>query len=402
MDADSSKSIAEADSKQADSSVNVSDSSTEVMCESCFEAIQMDRLFKCVTCIDLWEGESAVKFNCEGCIMPHLKKGHTILDHKSLKPAVCETHKNLYSVFCSKCEQILCLNCLPNHPNHNIMALKERGSQVRSKVSELIADLGSCETLVRVTKERLNEDKETRSKGYEKLVRDVSAELDALKQKLLDHISEEHENIVNLEHESNENYESLLEYQSDLRELLCCSDRNIVEKMKEKEKQVNHVKTKAAELKLCQIKGVNYSISEKTAQLVNNFSENFLRNIEIPRMDITNKVDECYVYSKIHGTLYSVECEGNEIIVYECKFEEHREGVRMSKMKLATHENEYRINELQAFLLMGCQSCAAILIKNDNASHLFQIASKSFRSIKLNLEPKPYSIIFCSHQRGYC
>ena len=137
---------------------------------------------------------------------------------------------------------------------------------------KLIADLDSFEKVVNGTQERLNKDKETRAKGYEKLVQDVSAEMDALKQKVLDRIREDHENTVKMEQESLENYGLLLHSQSELRELLSCSDGNMVDHFKAKKKQVDQVKSKEEELGLWQIKGLTYSVSEQTMQLVRKFA----------------------------------------------------------------------------------------------------------------------------------
>ena len=130
IDANSSELNAETVTEQSDSCITGSENYTEVNCDSCLAAFEMERLFKCMTCNDQLERIDSVKFNCECCIMPHVRRGHDILDHKSLKPAVCEAHKNLCSVYCSSCEEILCLNCLSKHENHNFMTVTERASQV--------------------------------------------------------------------------------------------------------------------------------------------------------------------------------------------------------------------------------------------------------------------------------
>ena len=394
IDANSSEPNAETVTEHSDSCITGSDNSTEIYCDSCLAAFEMERLFKCMTCTDQFERIDSVKFNCECCVMSHVRRGHDILDHKSLKPAVCEAHKSLCSAFCSKCDEVLCMNCLSKHENHNIMTVKERASQVRSKVFELIADLDSFEKLVNGTQERLNKDKERRAKGYEKLVQDVSAEMDALKQKILDRIREDHEKTVKMEQESLENYRLLLKSQSELRELLSCSDGNMVDRFKAKKKQVDQVKSKEEELGLWQIKGLTHSVSEQTLQLGRKFAENFRRHIEVPCVDLIDQIEIHYVYSKEFGQLYGVECEGNKLTVFEFNLEEHDDGVRMSKIELGTHENDSPMKDMQAFFLMQNNSNAHILIKTSKVSRLFDVASKSFKNIELNHQTNHIPLFF--------
>ena len=117
------------------------------------------------------------------------------------------------------------------------MTTKEKASKVRPKVFEILSDLDSREKLVRGTMERINENKEERTKDFDKLVFDISAELDAAKEKILDCVRSNHEKTVNVETESTENYQNLLRCQSDLRKLLSCSEGNLVGKFVKKRKR---------------------------------------------------------------------------------------------------------------------------------------------------------------------
>ena len=63
------------------------------------------------------------------------------MSHVRRTRALCETHKNLCSAFCLKCEEIFAHELSVKPGNHNIMTVKERASEVRAKVSELIAEL---------------------------------------------------------------------------------------------------------------------------------------------------------------------------------------------------------------------------------------------------------------------
>ena len=396
MDGNSSESVAETDTEHSDCCVMVSDKPTEIRCDSCCEVFEQEQLFKCTTCNNLLESTDTVKFNCDCCIIHHLRKGHEILDYKSLKPAVCKAHKNLCSMYCSNCEEVLCPNCISNHPNHKVMSIEQRASEVRSKVFELIADMDSCEKSVRSTHDRLNEHEETRTKSYEKLVLDVSSEMDALKKNILDHIKSEHDKMVKIVKDSGNNYERLLRCQSDLRELLCFSDGNLVEQFKEKANQATEVKTKESELKLCHFDGVDYSMSKEITPLAKSFSDDFVGQINIPKV-VVSLSGNSFVYSKECGSLYSVEYKNFEITVYECKFEEHRDGhVEMSKINLAMYESDTPICDIQVFFLMEFDSESAILIKTSNLLHLFEVESKSFRVIKSSLQIQQIPLFFVS------
>ena len=385
MDGNSSESVAETDTEHSDLCIMVSDKSTEIKCDSCCEVFEQEQLFKCTTCNNLLESTDTVKFNCDCCILHHLRKGHELLDHKSLKPAVCKAHKNLCSMYCSNCEKILCPNCISNHPNHKVMSIEQRASEVRSKVFELIADMDSCEKSVRSTHDRLNEHEETRTKSYEKLVLDVSSEMDALKKNILDRIKSEHDKMVKVVRDSGNNYERLLQCQSDLRELLCVSDGNMVERFEEKANQVTEVKIRESELKLCHFDGVDYSMSKEITPLAKSFSDDFVGQIQFPKLAFLS--GNSFVYSKKCGSLYSVEYKNFEITVHECNFKEHQDGhVEMFKIELATYESDTPICDMQAFFLIQHPSEPTILIKISNLLHLFEVKSKSFRVIKSTLQ----------------
>ena len=311
---------AEGSSKNEGSSANVAKVSTQVHCESCLEAFEKEQLYKCTTCLNKLESTDDIAFNCEVCIVSHVRKGHDVLDHKSLSPAICEAHKNLCSVFCSTCKMILCVNCLSKHQNHNFVTIKKRASQVRPKVFEILSDLDYHEKLVLTTKNRINDNKKAPTEAAEKLVLDVSSEMDALKQKVVDLVKSEHGKTESLKKESIKNYEELLRCQGDLRELLSCSEGNLVGKFEKKEKDVNQVKSTQAKLNLRQISGSKFSMSERTAQLIAKFNEDFLPTIEIPRVASQKEMD-CFVYSVKCRSLYEVECRGNEITVYKCSLE---------------------------------------------------------------------------------
>ena len=253
---------------------------SEAKCESCLENYELESMFKCASCTDKLETANALPFLCDSCIVAHLRKGHDISDHSSLKPAVCQMHKNLCSMYCTNCEGLMCTNCLSKHVNHNIMPIKDKASQVRSNVFEMLSDLDSYEKIVRGTKERLHEGNESRANRFEKFFLDFSSEIDSIKQKISDHVRLEHEKTLEVERESAENVEALLNCQNELRELLSSSEGNLVVHIKEKENQLTEVKNKEAELKFLEIQNMDYSMSQETTELLAKFQEDLMKSIK--------------------------------------------------------------------------------------------------------------------------
>ena len=118
-------------------------------CESCSEETETDNLFKCSTCISTADLSGTPLYHCDMCIvLLHVKKGHEILDYNSLKPEICSEHKMICSLFCTSCTEIHCTKCVSKHTNHNIMSLKEKASEVRSKVFEKLSELQNSEICV--------------------------------------------------------------------------------------------------------------------------------------------------------------------------------------------------------------------------------------------------------------
>ena len=379
-----------------DSNSRTFDKPTESKCESCSEHFKLEKMFKCTSCMD--ESETTVAVFCDLCIVSHIRRGHEIVNGKQQKPAICEDHINVCSIYCSSCDVIMCSNCISLHKNHSFMSVEERAGEVRSEVFEIISDLDSCDKKIRGTQERIHEGKDERAEKYAKLVETVSSQIDAFKQKVLDHIGSEHAKRVKLEQEAEENYETLLKCQGSLRKLLC-SGGIMVEQFKQTEKSVSRVKSKEAELELFEIKGVDYKVSEQAAQLV---MDNYLEALEMPEVIAKVKcTDEIYLYSKRPGKLftdsmYCVHMEESEISVYEIQFHQGIEKTwQMKKIKLATKENLEGKNKIQAFFYGEIFSeTGKILIVTPACSYVFDIAKISFQNVELN-QTTSCSVIFC-------
>ena len=95
-------------------------------------------VYHCRTC-DSSEKESSDKnYICEGCLFPHLKQKHNVLDNKGYPPAVCERHRLLATYFCYDCENIFCLRDLEDHCQHKYKSVAERALEVKKTVFEYL------------------------------------------------------------------------------------------------------------------------------------------------------------------------------------------------------------------------------------------------------------------------
>ena len=259
--------------------------STTSKCNSCCESFENEDMFKCLTCMDCVDDTQGVSFHCEGCIMSHVRKGHEVLDHKSLKPAICADHKNLCSMFCTNCEDILCTNCLSKHLGHGMVPLKEKAEEVRKKVFELISELDSSEKVISKTKDRLTKDQEKYKSGYEDLIQNVSAKFDRMKQDVLDKIKMEHDKLINAGKESEDNLDLLFKCESDLRELLSKSIGYLITEYPGVKKTTASIEETQAKLNKLHVEEELHDIASNTLEpLAGEFTLKCWENIQMPML----------------------------------------------------------------------------------------------------------------------
>ena len=259
--------------------------STTSKCNSCCESFENEDMFNCLTCMDCVDDTQKVSIHCEGCIISHVRKGHEVLDHKSLKPAICADHKNLCSMFCTNCEDILCTNCLSKHLGHGMVPLKEKAEEVRKKVFELISELDTSEKVISKTKDRLTKDKEKYTSGYDDLIEKVSTQFDQMKQDVLDKIKMEHDKMINAGKESEDNLDLLLKCESDLRELLSKSIGFLITECLGLEKTTNAIKETQVKLNNLHVEEKLHDIASNTLEpLAREFTVKCWENVQMPML----------------------------------------------------------------------------------------------------------------------
>ena len=321
-------------------------------CESCSEKTETDNLFKCSTCIDASDLSGAAIYYCDGCIFSHVKRGHAILDYKSLKPEICSEHKSICSLFCTSCNEIHCTKCVSKHANHNIMPLKRKALEIRSEIFQNLAELEKSEKCVRKTKKRLFENQETYRIEYEALVQKVSTEMDKIKQNILNRMKVDHNKVSGAGKESQDNLDLLLKSENDLRDLLSKSNGLMITRYPEIKNQVRTVKEVQRDLVGRTIEGIKHNLKadgfEATTQ---DFLKKFVERIEMPLLKNINEPeslsevsddwnsndtekslsDDHYVYLRGCESIYSVSAVGNEVFVYKLQFFDDRDDVNTSR-----------------------------------------------------------------------
>ena len=195
-----------------------------------------------------------------------------------------------------------------------------------------------------------------------------------MKQKVLDRIKVDHEKLARLENDSTGNYDFLLNCQKDLRELLSCSEANMVKQLGEKKKEVELIKAKQLQLQSSEIKGTRCTVSENADGLVDKFTDDYLGNVEMPTIaafenitDLQNEFgfQESFVhsYNCFEGEVYYyVRSDGNRISVSECNFADCEDGVKMSKAEVAEYQCDYPVQKLRTYNCVGALQLQRIMV----------------------------------------
>ena len=152
------------------------------LCAFCAEKCTED-WYKCETCSSAEDSKELEEvIYCDGCIQGfHIKKGHKVTDKESRKPLVCTLHKQLFSMFCSTCDVLICLKCLISHVNHTIIAIQVKAKQVQSDIFKELSKLEQQENRTRALKENMMKLTDERANEASKLIEEVKSQMKNVK-----------------------------------------------------------------------------------------------------------------------------------------------------------------------------------------------------------------------------
>ena len=124
----------------------VDQKTTEKTCSLCKQDFPETNFYRCLKCnedlvVPSSECNSPVMFLCEHCVVIHLRKSHEVVDWKGYRPAFCQEHKNLVSMFCETCQLVFCFNCIGPHCKHNYKPVSEKASAVRKEIFDFLNQL---------------------------------------------------------------------------------------------------------------------------------------------------------------------------------------------------------------------------------------------------------------------
>ena len=204
----------------------------ESTCTNCEDGIPFENIFKCVTCSDKLhdDPDQPLVTLCDGCVISHIKKNHKVDDNRGFEPSVCKEHKHLCSEFCKSCEKVCCTKCLRNHSEHKFEPLKEKASEIRSKVFEAVTEWELYEKPARAKKELVSEMMRNQKEGVEKLIDYVEKKVDELKVNVVREIRSYLTGLEFSEKEIEDHIVKVGNVQQDFRSLLQLSEGAMVEK----------------------------------------------------------------------------------------------------------------------------------------------------------------------------
>ena len=265
---------------------NAANSSTTKTCASCEEDCEVERLYKCVQCNTSDCPEKPVEFMCELCISVHIKKGHSVLDHRSLEPAVCQEHKQLCLDYCITCNEIFCSRCLGKHRKHDFQSLNENASDMRAKVFELLNDWEKNEKVALEKGEDVSTIVDIHKMEVEKLVKEVEGTLDKVKENLTAEIRSKFREFEDVQSWIERHVASVGQVQSDLRGLLCQSNGNLVNSFPTVEAKIGALSTSDSQVKLYQMNKEQFEAREGFKSLNQRIISEISKELSLPGVSV--------------------------------------------------------------------------------------------------------------------
>ena len=265
---------------------NAANSSTTKTCASCEEDCEVERLYKCVQCNTSDCPEKPVEFMCELCISVHIKKGHSVLDHRSLEPAVCQEHKQLCLDYCITCNEIFCSRCLGKHRKHDFQSLNEKASELRAKVFELLTDWEKNEKVALEKSEDVSTIVDIHKMEVEKVVKEVEDTLDKVKENLTAEIRSKFREFEDVQSWIKQHIASVGQTQSDLRGLLCQSNGNLVNSFPTVEAKIGALKTSDSQVKLYQMNKEQFEAREGFKSLNQRIISEISKELSLPGVSV--------------------------------------------------------------------------------------------------------------------
>ena len=254
------------------------------LCSLCND--ETDDLYYCETC-DRQQHHSDEENSepdtndllCDGCIISHIKRNHSVKNEKGQDPLVCDKHKRPILEYCKTCDVPFCSKCLISHSSHQFQDLETRASDVKKEVFQLLGEMETCEKPLRRKKDYVHDLIKTHTTDQATLRETVLQEIDKLKElciKTMDEnekqLEDERQHIIHL-------IGLVVNHQQRLRNLLSCTSAQLVRDFSSVQARV--IKTKkpitglindAPGIKSCKAEEVQTCFREFGASIVQNIT----------------------------------------------------------------------------------------------------------------------------------
>ena len=210
------------------------------LCASCEISGDLEAFYKCTQCHAQKETiEATVQYLCELCIITHVRKGHAVVDHRSLKPVVCTEHKQLSLDYCTTCEEMFCAKCLGKHRKHDSVSLNEKAIEVRGKIFEMLSECEKIEKEALKKNEYVSAVVSTHKIDADGLIQKVETLLDKVKKSMTEEIRSRMNEFQKSESRTQEHVITIGKIQADLRNSLSQSNGAMVASFSEVKSKID-------------------------------------------------------------------------------------------------------------------------------------------------------------------
>ena len=293
------------------------------LCSHCQESNSIEDLYKCTQCNEMDSTEinvdtGSIQYLCDLCTAAHLKKGHSVLDHRSLQPSVCTEHKMVCLEYCIDCDELFCGKCLAKHRSHASKSMAERASEVRSKIFGLLTEWESNEKAALRKRESVSGIVNQHESEVEILLKQVEDSIDKLKEEVTAEIRVKFAEFKKSETRFEDHVQKVGQTQKELRGLLSMSDGSMIEAFQTVETNVGSLGVAQCEIEVYEINTNPFGTTGRFVELNERLFNQVVRQLKLPG------VEKQHVPTSVNNIgKYPLKTNGAEIFMHNRKFDQN-------------------------------------------------------------------------------
>ena len=278
-------------------------SDKSVLCSNCEESNSIENLYKCAPCNNMDGNEKpvdtgSVEYLCDICIASHVKKGHSVLDHRNLQPTICTEHKMICLEYCITCDELFCGKCLTKHRFHTSKSMAEMASEVRSKIFNLLTVWESNEKTALEKQESVSGIVNQHESEVETLVKQVEDRIDKLKEKVTAEIRAKLAEFKKSESRFEDHVQKIVQNQKELRGLLGMSDGSMIDSIRTVEANVDSLSVAFCEIEAFDMNTNAFGTTEGFDALDERLCGQVIRKLKLPGVEKEHQKDPIFVVNK--------------------------------------------------------------------------------------------------------